>query len=119
MKRQSSLASSKLSAALRTSAVMVPAVQEIEASLPPIRLGNLRKLRGITQVELARRIGIHQNNISRLENGSDMQLSTLRNYLFNMGAQLELRARINGEVIVLDLPEVSVLSHVPQCAIEA
>lgn len=70
-----------------------------------IDLRCLRKLRGFTQAELAKRLGIHQNNISRLERSSDMQISTLRTYLSNMGAGLELRACIDGEVIVLRFPQ--------------
>jgi transcriptional regulator with XRE-family HTH domain len=52
----------------------------------------LRKARKLTQVELAKRLGIAQENVSRLENRSDMLVSTLRGYVRAMGGDLRLVA---------------------------
>ena len=48
----------------------------------------LRKELGLTQVEIAGKLDIKQNNISDLEARSDIKLSTLRSYLNAMGGEL-------------------------------
>lgn len=57
----------------------------------------LRKARRLTQVEIAKRLGIAQENVSRLENRSDMLVSTLRDYIRAMGGDLRLVALFPGE----------------------
>jgi DNA-binding Xre family transcriptional regulator len=42
-----------------------------------LRVGELRQLLGVSQQELAERIGIQQANISRFENRGDFRVSTL------------------------------------------
>lgn len=44
-------------------------------------LGTLRRERRLTQVELAKKIGIGQDEVSRIENGKDPKLSTVLKYL--------------------------------------
>lgn len=66
-------------------------------------LCRFREASRLTQAEVAVRLKIAQNNISRLEARDDMLLSTLRNYLESMGAQLEIRAHINGRAIPLSI----------------
>jgi predicted transcriptional regulator len=55
-------------------------------------LKNLRQAVGRTQKELAARLGVGQDIISRIERRSDMLLSTLRRYVEAMGSKLELVA---------------------------
>jgi len=55
-------------------------------------LAELRKMRSITQVELARQLGVAQPSLSGLENRSDVQLSTLRDYIEGLGGHLEVSA---------------------------
>jgi transcriptional regulator with XRE-family HTH domain len=52
----------------------------------------LRKARNLTQVEIARLLGIAQENVSRLEHRSDVLISTMRNYVRAMGGDLRLVA---------------------------
>lgn len=54
------------------------------------KLVEFRKAVGLTQVELARKLSISQENVSRLEKRDDMHLSTLRKYIEALGAELEL-----------------------------
>lgn len=52
----------------------------------------LRRAREHTQVEVAKALGITQDSVSRLEQRSDLLLSTLRNYVEALGGSLSLIA---------------------------
>ena len=56
-------------------------------------LRELRKARKLTQVSVARELGISQDAVSRLEHRSDVLLSTLRRTVEAMGGSLSLIAR--------------------------
>ena len=56
-------------------------------------LRELRKARQLTQTRVARELGISQDAISRLEQRSDLLLSTLRRTVEAMGGSLSLIAR--------------------------
>lgn len=60
--------------------------------LTGLRLGELRNERGLTQVQLADRMGMSQENVSRIERAEDTQLSTIRRYIEALGGNLELHA---------------------------
>ena len=53
-------------------------------------LRELREARSRTQVAMARRLGVKQVSISRLESRSDPRLSTLEKYIDAMGGRLHL-----------------------------
>jgi DNA-binding XRE family transcriptional regulator len=53
-------------------------------------LRELRKARKLTQVRMARQLGITQDSVSRLEKRSDLLLSTLRKTVEAMGGNLSL-----------------------------
>ena len=56
-------------------------------------LRELRKARKLTQVCVARELGIGQDGVSRLEQRSDLLLSTLRKTVEAMGGSLSLIAQ--------------------------
>ena len=56
-------------------------------------LRNLRKARNQTQARVAERLGINQENVSRLEQRSDLLISTLSGYVEAMGGKLNLVAK--------------------------
>ena len=56
-------------------------------------LRELRQARQLTQVRVARELGISQDGVSRLEQRSDLLLSTLRRTVEAMGGSLSLIAR--------------------------
>jgi transcriptional regulator with XRE-family HTH domain len=65
-------------------------------------LKELRRARKITQVRVAKALGIRQEGISRLEKRSDLLLSTLRKAVKAMGGDLRLIAAFpNREPVVL------------------
>ena len=55
-------------------------------------LRELRKARKLTQVRIAKELGITQDSVSRLEKRSDLLLSTLRKAVKAMGGELSLVA---------------------------
>lgn len=55
-------------------------------------LRELRKAHQLTQQRMARKLGVKQHTISRLEQRSDMLLSTLRDYIGKMGGELVITA---------------------------
>ena len=84
-------------------------LDEIMASMPEERrkriearaaelvtLYELRKAVQKTQTQMAETLGVRQDSISRMENRSDMLLSTLRRYVEGMGGRLELVAQFPG-----------------------
>jgi len=80
-------------------------VAEEIARLP---LAEVRKAQQMTQVRLAELLHVNQGAISKLEQRSDMYLSTLRSYIEAMGGQLDIRAVFpSGEVVLERLGETS------------
>lgn len=68
-----------------------------------LTLQELRKSAGLTQVNVSQTLGIPQSNVSRLENSSDMLLSTLRSYIEAIGGRLNLVVELPGKPpIVID-----------------
>lgn len=53
----------------------------------------LRKARQITQQQMAKALGVKQEQISRLEKRTDLHLSTLRRSIQAMGGELTLVAK--------------------------
>ena len=56
-------------------------------------LRQLREARRLTQVKVAKKLGVSQDSISRLEKRSDLLLSTLRKTVRAMGGSLSLVAK--------------------------
>ncbi len=56
-------------------------------------LRELRHARKLTQVRMAKKLGITQDSVSRLEQRSDLLLSTLRKTIEAMGGHLSLMAQ--------------------------
>jgi Mg2+ and Co2+ transporter CorA len=62
---------------------------------------DLRRARKQTQVEVAKMLGITQDSVSRLEQRTDLLLSTLRNYVAALGGRLSLIAEFPDQDPVL------------------
>jgi predicted transcriptional regulator len=77
----------------------------VARELAQIRLSQMRKVRELSQVALAEKLGTDQGSISRLEKQGDMYLSTLRSYVEGVGGKLELRAVFPGQIMTLDVGE--------------
>jgi DNA-binding XRE family transcriptional regulator len=66
-------------------------------------LQQLRNARQMTQTRLAEVLEMDQGNISKLEQRTDMYLSTLRSYVEAMGGALEIRAVFPDGDVKIDL----------------
>jgi hypothetical protein len=78
-----------------------------------LTLRQLRQAPARTQAELARRLRMKQPNVVKLEQRSDMMLSTLRAYVAAMGGELELVACFKGKKPVR-LVGIGDLGEIPQ-----
>ena len=70
----------------------------VEAKIKGYELQQARKACGMTQKEVAAKMGVSQKRISDLENGSIdvMQVETLRRYITSLGGTLEITAKLPG-----------------------
>jgi len=69
-----------------------------------MNLAMIRKAGQMTQVEVAKKLGVGQGVVSRLENRDDMLLSTLFDYLMATGAEgASIVVTVHGQKIELDL----------------
>jgi len=95
----------KLSPALRKR-VEQRAAQLIAEEMTMRQLRHARKL---TQVKMAKALGITQDSVSRLEKRSDLLLSTLRKTVQAMGGNLSLVAEFpdRAPVILVGLNDVA------------
>jgi len=69
-----------------------------------VSLYQLREQRGLTQVDVAEALEVTQSNVSRVENASDLYISTLARYVKALGGHLELNAVFPDQVVSLELP---------------
>ena len=71
-------------------------------------LRQLRQARGLTQVQLAKILGISQPEVSRIERQTDVYLSTLQSYVAAMGGELKLMAVFgDDEPSMVDVSDVA------------
>ena len=68
-------------------ATVLQRAQEIREE---INLRELRRTRKLTQTWLSKKLKIGQEGISRIERRSDMNLSTLQNYVEGVGGKLKI-----------------------------
>ncbi len=71
------------------------------STAPPetVRLSDLRRERGLSQVELAEILNKQQGEVSKIERRNDVKLSTLRDYVESIGGSLQVLARLPNGVV--------------------
>ena len=73
----------------------------IAAGVAAIRMGqrldSVRTGRGVTQTELARRMGVSQSHVAQVEARDDVYLSTLISYVRALDGDLRIEAVFPGE----------------------
>ncbi|MGL4209227.1 MAG: helix-turn-helix domain-containing protein, partial [Candidatus Adiutrix sp.] len=72
-----------------------------EEIIVAIELADLRKRQGISQKQMAERLNVQAPAISKAENRPDLHISTLREHIEALGGELDLIARVPGELIKL------------------
>jgi len=74
---------------------------------PTATLREMRRSYGLSQPELAGRMGTDVGAIVRIERGVDLRLSTLRRYVAGLGGDLHIVARLPRQAVVLEHPPAS------------
>ena len=69
--------------------------------LADMLLSQIRKMVGLTQEQLASKMGVTQPTLSQLESQDDMQISTLRRLVASLGGELEIVATLPSGRITL------------------
>ena len=59
-------------------------------------LKNLRKMVGLTQMQMAKKLGIGQAAVSKIERRGDVQISSLKKYVEALGATLQIEAAFSA-----------------------
>ena len=81
--------------------------QEVEAKIFAYQLAELRSELGINQVDLARKLGITQGGVSRLERSVDPKLSTMCKLTSALGGTLHIEISVGGRTVSLVHPSPS------------
>lgn len=68
--------------------------QAVKEELRLMLLSELRKVESLSQAELARRMGVSQPAIARIESQNDVQVSTLQRLVESLGGSLEVIAKL-------------------------
>ena len=66
-----------------------------------IELAKLRRTKNLKQTELASLMGVSQANISKVESGKDIQLSTLQNYVSALGGEISIVVKMPDCTVTL------------------
>jgi len=89
-----------------TSALWRSWIEEQRSTTGSFHAGSaLRELRlgqGLTQQQVAERLGMTQPEVSKLERRRDIRLSTLRSYVTALRGRLVLSARLDGKDVTID-----------------
>jgi len=68
----------------------------VRKTLESMPLAEIRKAIGMTQMELAQSLDVAQGSVSKIENQTDMYISTLRKFIHALGGELHLTAEFPG-----------------------
>ncbi|SEF29364.1 Helix-turn-helix domain-containing protein [Amycolatopsis pretoriensis] len=88
-------------------AARAAAREATEAYVLGFRLAQLREDAGISQTELAKRMGVSQPRISQLEQGDpgQMELDTLRRYITALGGRMRVVADFDDRDVTVSAAE--------------
>ncbi len=80
-----------------------------EAHMTGYRLAELRKQTGVTQVELAKLMGIGQPRVSAIERGDieTLTVASVRSYIEALGGGVRMVARLNDTDLTLRVPDTA------------
>lgn len=80
---------------------------QVEATLAQMPLAELRRARGLSQKVLAQALHIQQPAIAKMEQRTDMYISTLRSHIEAMGGELEITAKFpEGSVCISNFSQL-------------
>ena len=83
------------------------AAEKTKIMLEAMPLQELRNARHLSQEQLAKTLSVKQSSVSKLEQRTDMYISTLRNFIKAMGGDLEIIARFpDGEILINQFEDI-------------
>lgn len=68
-----------------------------------IDLAAIRRAAGLTQIQLAAKLGVGQAQVSKIERQSDMLLGTLAAYLTALGVDTQIVVEVGEQTVTYDL----------------
>ena len=78
-------------------------------------LHELRRARCLSQEMIAKTLHVSQANVSKIEQRTDMYISTLRSHIRAMGGDLEIRAKFpDGDIVIAGFAEESLAEDAAQ-----
>lgn len=84
------------------------ASSKARAMMKEMPLAELRQARRLSQEQIASLLHVKQASVSKMERRTDMYLSTLRNFIYAMGGELEIKARFpEGTVKISDFESLN------------
>jgi len=84
------------------------AAEKTKALLAAMPLQELRRARNLSQEQLAKTLSVKQAAVSKLEQRTDMYISTLRNVIHAMGGDLEIIAKFpDGSVQISQFEDIA------------
>ena len=80
---------------------------QIGALMAKMPLNELRRARGLSQKVLAQALAVQQPAIAKMEQRTDMYISTLRSHIEAMGGELEIVAKFpDGSVKISNFSQI-------------
>jgi ribosome-binding protein aMBF1 (putative translation factor) len=80
---------------------------EVDVLIAEMPLNELRRARGLSQKVLAQALNVQQPAIAKMEQRTDMYISTLRSHIEAMGGDLEIVARFpDGSVKISNFSQI-------------
>ena len=80
---------------------------QVDALMAEMPLHELRRARGLSQKILAQALDVQQPAIAKIEQRTDMYISTLRSHIEAMGGKLEIVARFpDGSVKISNFSQI-------------
>ena len=76
--------------------------RRVKNELDEMDLKSLRQALKLTQEQLAKQLDIKQGSVSKIENQSDIFISTLRRFLEAMGGELQIIAHFQDHDVLID-----------------
>lgn len=68
-----------------------------------IDLAAIRRAAGLTQIQLAAKLGVGQAQVSKVERQSDMLVGTLASYLTALGVDAQIVLEVGDQTLTYDL----------------
>jgi transcriptional regulator with XRE-family HTH domain len=68
-----------------------------------IDLAAIRRVTGLTQIQLAANLGVGQAQISKIERQADMLITTLASYLAALGVDAKIVVAVGEQTVTYDL----------------